>query len=238
MSELAGRPQHSPRAAGAGAPGRCGVSRAGATPVSARTGLGLSSNARSRIGRLSVPPDDGAALRTRGTSSTPDNQEDLRRDLISSRLSSSELERRILEVVSVSGRLAERSLVLEAAGSANADGLVQRLESARLVRTSSIDGRRCVEIYHDRIREAAIARFHPRSPSVTASCGGARGERRGGCRGTCYHFLGAGELLEAATTSWRQRSARSMRSSSRAGRSYTTRHGIGAHGTARKRATS
>jgi len=142
-------------------------------------------------------------LRTRAASDAAAKPEDLRLgDVISSQLSElSEPERRILEVVSVSGRLAQRSLVLEAARlGERGRPLVQRLESARLLRTASVEGRSYLEIYHDRIREAVTARLstaeiserHRELAAALEASGGADAEV------LAHHFHGAGELPEAA----------------------------------------
>ncbi len=68
--------------------------------------------------------------------------------------------RDVLEVVSVVGRPLDRSLVLSAAGLAERGRpVVRTLEHEGLLRTTTLEGRTAVEVYHDRIREAIVARL-------------------------------------------------------------------------------
>jgi eukaryotic-like serine/threonine-protein kinase len=69
-------------------------------------------------------------------------------------------ERRLLEVVSTAGGPLDRSLALRAAGlgeGGRPDAV--RLGNARLLRVAARDGRAVLETYHDRIREALLARM-------------------------------------------------------------------------------
>jgi eukaryotic-like serine/threonine-protein kinase len=67
-------------------------------------------------------------------------------------------ERRILEIVAVAGRHADRSLVLKVARLGQGGRLeLKRLILARFVRHSETGDSPAVEIYHDRIRQAVLA---------------------------------------------------------------------------------
>jgi serine/threonine protein kinase len=138
--------------------------------------------------------------------------EDLRlQDVISIRLSElPEAERHLLELVAVSNRPTRRALALDAAGLGERGlPLVQRLDHAKLLLTSSIDERGYVESYHDRIREAVIARLSPAEVSerhnelATALEKG----RKPDDEVLAHHLHGAGNLSKAATRA--ERAARS-----------------------------
>jgi hypothetical protein len=108
---------------------------------------------------------------------------------------------RILELLALCGRPAERSLVLEAADlGERGRPVVQRLEGVGLVRTTGADGRRCVETYHDRIRETVTSRLeaearrrrHRDLALVFEASGRAEPDQ------LAHHFHGAGQLPRAA----------------------------------------
>lgn len=110
-------------------------------------------------------------------------------------------ERRILEVVSTAGGPVDRSFALKVAGlgeSGRPDAL--RLGQACLLRTTEVDGRPAVEIYHDRIREALLAHLTPeRRRRCHRDLAEALRESPGADPEALFrYYLGAGDAREAA----------------------------------------
>lgn len=73
----------------------------------------------------------------------------------------SEEERRLLDVVALSGRPVAQRLALAAAGVDASTGAIAKLRATRLVRTRGVRGADAVECYHDRIRETVTELIAP-----------------------------------------------------------------------------
>jgi serine/threonine protein kinase len=122
--------------------------------------------------------------------------------LIDARVSRlAELARRLLDVVAVSGVPIEVGVAYRAADLEREGESVQAvLRAAHLVRTRTTLGRHEIETYHDRIRDAVVARLapeslkecHQRLASALLATGGADPEM------LATHYLGAGDAETAA----------------------------------------
>jgi hypothetical protein len=108
---------------------------------------------------------------------------------------------RVLQLLALCGRPAERSLILEAAQlGERGRPVVQRLEGVGLVRTTGTAARRSIETYHDRIRETVSSRLaQPERQrchwelAITFEASG-----RSEPDALAHHFHGAGELPKAS----------------------------------------
>ncbi|WP_437564865.1 serine/threonine-protein kinase [Sorangium sp. So ce542] len=110
-------------------------------------------------------------------------------------------ERRLLEVVSTAGGPIDRSFALKVAGlgeSGRPDAL--RLGQACLLRTTEVDGRPGVEIYHDRIREVLLAHLTPerRRRCHRDLAEALRESPAADPEALFRYYLGAGDAREAA----------------------------------------
>jgi serine/threonine protein kinase len=113
----------------------------------------------------------------------------------------SDVARRLLDVVAVSGVPIELGVAYRAADlEAQGDSVLAVLRASRLVRTRSTLGRQEIEPYHDRIRNAVVAQvseeslkeFHHRLASALLATGRADPEM------LATHYLGAGDVESAA----------------------------------------
>jgi hypothetical protein len=111
------------------------------------------------------------------------------------------VEQRIIELVSVAGRAMQCELVFAAAEmSGAAQTEISRLAHARILRLIETADTSWVEVYHDKVRDAALERltadqlrvYHHRLAASLASIPGADDER------LAFHYHGAGESEEAA----------------------------------------
>ncbi len=102
-------------------------------------------------------------LRHRGPEGAPRPEGFGLSDMILARVAQlNETERRLLEVVAVSGKPLDLAAAAEAVGIDSGFGaLVESLHAARLLRRVVAEDRNEVEAYHDRIREAVVADLDP-----------------------------------------------------------------------------
>jgi hypothetical protein len=110
-------------------------------------------------------------------------------------------ERRLVEVVAVSGRpLAEEAAVRAAGPAAAEPGLLIRLRAARLLRSVGEESGALVEAYHDRIREAVVAGLSPEALRGCHARLAAALEQSPGAdpEAVADHLRGAGEAARAA----------------------------------------
>lgn len=108
---------------------------------------------------------------------------------------------RLIETVSVAGRPIDRRLAFEAAGlEERARPLARNLERERFLRSSLLDSRTTIELYHDKIREAALARLDSgRRAQIHLHLAHAVSRQSAPDPELLYtHFLGAGEDAQAA----------------------------------------
>lgn len=115
----------------------------------------------------------------------------------------SDAERRLLEIVAVSSRPVPSSIALVAAGSPQ-DGLaiVTRLVGQRLLTAASSTGLERIEVYHDKIREIAIAAVEPERRraihAVLAAAIESVPEAERDPEVLLVHYAGSGDLRRAA----------------------------------------
>jgi len=109
--------------------------------------------------------------------------------------------RQLIETVSVAGRPIDRSLALEAAGlEERARPLARNLERERFLRSALLGGRPTIELYHDKIRQAALARIDPKHRAqIHRRLAEGLSRRDSPDPEALYtHFLGAGDKAHAA----------------------------------------
>jgi hypothetical protein len=109
--------------------------------------------------------------------------------------------RRLLEIVAVSGVPIEVGVAYRAADlEREGESVLGVLRAGHLVRTRSVLGRQEIETYHDRIRDAVVARL---SPEVLAEChhrlvSALLASGHGDPETLARHYLGAGDPDSAA----------------------------------------
>lgn len=122
-------------------------------------------------------------------------------DVVGARLATlSEGALALLEVVAVAGRPIDQALALQSAGLGEAGRpAVAHLQQACLVRTSPLRDRTAVEPYHDRVREAIVARMTPTTlRDRHRTLADALGQRADADpEHLITHHLGAGDVQQA-----------------------------------------